>query len=789
MGGGALTGSIGYDTTISHSGKQSIKIINTVCPNGSSYSFSTWNGTLDITSQKYLVPVKPNTKYRISCWIKGDSITSANSGGARIFAVEVNSSYTPTNHYNTLTGTFDWTFSKIDFTTSADCVFFRIAGSISSETGTAWFDDIRLEEVIEDTGYTGTVPTPLLSTITGVTSTDSVDQSLDPTFAAAYHYDLTNAVNEGATHRQTFTPTKNHLYSIKVKITAKGSGNWSLVIHDVSNNVIASQTIANASLANTTITEFTVPCLWTTGALHFHLYSSVADGTVVVGTADHDLETCSFIEYYAKPTENATIICNGDKISLSADSDGILGGAIVDLDKGKYLYGVGILDLSTNLSTFINNFYSGTQGTPIAGWRTCLQGWNTAVNSLFPYNNTAVAIIKVNTVLPIKNNFSVYYTKQADAAGTYLTDILVSLDNINYTTIFTDSACATDRVSKGNTQCLNGGSTVYIKFVGSRGAGGIVINNYFTIEADLDTSALPIPQIYPLSTNQFSDEVILPSVATRVYFRLNKFSNPQGVVVPHLEFTDASAVYIKAIPIRIDNSQETNPAVAIVKADTLYGQASGTGSDESGNYILNDGEYMTLSTATAVPRVTYQVGKGTTAFTNITKNVIYLSSNGSSNDSTKDPSHQMSVTHWYRIQSLTKTVNDIVRKISDIAQSLIPNSSFDIQFVIDGGGVTPTVASKGFITVPSKCVVTGWTLLGDVAGAIVVDVHSCAYSGFPTTTTIWSNKPTIAATNQQAQTLGTLAIPLNKGDVLEIAVDSVTTITRCTLSMHCERVR
>jgi len=40
-----------------------------------------------------------------------------------------------------------------------------------------------------------------------------------------------------------------------------------------------------------------------------------------------------------------------------------------------------------------------------------------------------------------------------------------------------------------------------------------------------------------------------------------------------------------------------------------------------------------------------------------------------------------------------------------------------------------------------------------------------------------------------AQTLGTLSISLNRGDVLEIIVDSVTTITRCTLSLHCERVR
>jgi predicted RecA/RadA family phage recombinase len=124
----------------------------------------------------------------------------------------------------------------------------------------------------------------------------------------------------------------------------------------------------------------------------------------------------------------------------------------------------------------------------------------------------------------------------------------------------------------------------------------------------------------------------------------------------------------------------------------------------------------------------------------------------------------------------------------DDTGSVIPNSSYDVQFIIDGSGISPSTGSKGYITVPANSIVTGWTLLGDIAGAIVVDVHSCAYASFPTTTTIFSSKPTIAATNRMAQTLGTLSISINGGDVLEIIVDSVATITRCTLSLHCERV-
>jgi hypothetical protein len=780
----AGTTSCRFDPTVSYSGKTSFKLSNV----DTSGRCQIENVNVSILTaehfSKHAIRIKPSVKYKLSAFVKTINV-AADSVYIRLAQYDIAASLGTQVFTSKLTGTNDWTYLSVTFTSDADAEFGRLSiyNIIAGNVSDAWFDEVRLEEVISDTGYTGTIPTPLLSTITGVTSTDSIDQSLDPTFAAAYHYDLTNAVNEGATHRQTFTPTKNHVYSIKVKVTAKGTGNWTMVVHDATNAVIASQTIANASLANTTITEFTVPCLWTTGAYHFHLYSSVADGTVVVGTADHDLETCSFIEYYAKPTENYTQICNGVKTSLSADADGILGGAIIDLDKGKYLY-VNPFNTYANFNDIYSASAGGETTSPVVvnGWT-----WSNTLESLQSASGATArnVVFKVNTLLPIKG-LIITPTMFNNNSACGLCEI--SIDNVNYTTLWTLATSASAQTAALYSDIAKGLTTFYVRISKDTTNQYIRLDN-LRIEADLDTSALPVPQVYPLATNQFSDEVILPSVATRIYFRLIKFCNSNGVVVPHLEFTDASAVVIKAIPIRIDNSQETNPAIAIVIADTLYGQASGTGSTEGGNYILNDGEYMTLSTATAVPRVTWLVGKGTTAFSNITKNIIYLSSNGVANDATKDPSHQMSVTHWYRLQSLAKTVNDVVRKVSDIANSLIPNSSFDIQFIIDGGGVTPTVASKGFITVPSKCVVTGWTLLGDAAGAIVVDVHSCAYSGFPTTTTIWASKPTIAATNQQAQTLGTLAIPLNKGDVLEIAVDSVTTITRCTLSMHCERVR
>lgn len=285
-------------------------------------------------------------------------------------------------------------------------------------------------------------------------------------------------------------------------------------------------------------------------------------------------------------------------------------------------------------------------------------------------------ILKINTLVPIKHLKLI--PNIGNLSGTDISTVEVSSDGINFITI---SSCIGYTHGIVDTDIVNGASTVYVKLHRGTGIASYFLIYSLKIEADLDTSSLPQPIIYPVGTygvNQFTEQVVLPSVATRVYFRTSKFANDRGVVVPHLEFTDASGVYIKAIPCKIDNTGETNPAIDIIIADTTYGQQSGTGSaDSTTGYILNDGEYMTFSTATAAPKITFRVGGGTTTFANITKNRIYLSSNGSANSATKDPSHQMTVTTWYRVQSVIRGLQDLTQKVSDIAiggLNLISNS-------------------------------------------------------------------------------------------------------------------
>jgi len=127
----------------------------------------------------------------------------------------------------------------------------------------------------------------------------AVDQSQDPNHAYANTYTTPVApVSETATNKCSFTPTKTGILAIAVYVVAKGTGDWSLTLHDASNNVLGSFTFPNASLTNGAWNYFAVPYTWTSGTLHFHVTSTVADGTLKCNTAG-DLSTASFLETYS----------------------------------------------------------------------------------------------------------------------------------------------------------------------------------------------------------------------------------------------------------------------------------------------------------------------------------------------------------------------------------------------------------------------------------------------------------------------------------------------------------
>lgn len=115
-----------------------------------------------------------------------------------------------------------------------------------------------------------------------------------------------------------------------------------------------------------------------------------------------------------------------------------------------------------------------------------------------------------------------------------------------------------------------------------------------------------------------------------------------------------------------------------------------------------------------------------------------------------------------------------------------------IQYVIDGGGGAISTGQKGHLTVPFDCVVTGWTILANASGSIVVDIWKDTYANFPPTvadTIAGSEKPTLSsAQKNQDLSLSTWTTTLAAGDVLAYNVDSATTVQRVTVILHVTRV-
>jgi len=87
-------------------------------------------------------PVKPFARYRLSGWIKTDSVQVTNGKGALINLHGIGGAAT-----QSVIGTTDWTEVQMEFNTEKNdliqinCLF----GGWGLATGTAWFDDVKLE--------------------------------------------------------------------------------------------------------------------------------------------------------------------------------------------------------------------------------------------------------------------------------------------------------------------------------------------------------------------------------------------------------------------------------------------------------------------------------------------------------------------------------------------------------------------------------------------------------------------------------------------------------------------
>lgn len=111
-----------------------------------------------------------------------------------------------------------------------------------------------------------------------------------------------------------------------------------------------------------------------------------------------------------------------------------------------------------------------------------------------------------------------------------------------------------------------------------------------------------------------------------------------------------------------------------------------------------------------------------------------------------------------------------------------------IRVVLDGAGSTITTgAKKVYVTVPVNCTITKARLLADQTGSIVVDIWKDSYANYPPVVAdsiTASAKPTLSSANKsENSTLTGWTTTLNEGDILEVNVDSATTVTKVYLDL------
>ena len=124
--------------------------------------------------------------------------------------------------------------------------------------------------------------------------------------------------------------------------------------------------------------------------------------------------------------------------------------------------------------------------------------------------------------------------------------------------------------------------------------------------------------------------------------------------------------------------------------------------------------------------------------------------------------------------------------ISIVGNTISTTRTASIQYVIDGGGATPSLGAKGQLSIPFACTITGWVITSDQSGSCVVDVLKSTYAGFPTTASIaGSDKPTLSSAQKNENlALSAWTTVINSGDIIQFNLNSVTTVQRINVTLN-----
>lgn len=678
-----------FDTTVSRTGRASLRLDATDAT-GAIAVGNYANASTSIASERIYLKIKPSTTYRAYCYAK-TSTAVTNSVYMDFRELNATTAATvATNSSNKLSGTSDWTILTTTFTTNVNTGYgvFILRLGTAGQTQTAWFDDITLEEVVTDTTFTGKTAEKVRPVLQAVTSTDNIDQSADTGAAYANTYTPATTITDTAPNTRTFVPTKQHGAKIAVYVVTKGTGDLNLRLHDSSHTAIFTATLYNSAQTNyktfsTGWNYFDIPMNFTIGnTYHFHVYSTVADTTIKCNTAG-DLSTCSFIQTYAKNCDSVGFVLNGTETRISSNDDfGFTPRTTFDLQNSvvRVPFPVlntqaGTVDVLAEYSAMYTTAFDSTTGMWTQASQLSSNFTNNGRTGLTTTNAGLSLTRKINIGVPIKH---LQITTSIYTDGSSRVEI--SPDGVTWSTLRaeqTDGSPAYVGV-KHEIDTFNGATFFYLRYykVGTSNAGfGVGANTNATgsdteVIATVDYSSVPVGTVYPVNSiiqSSFSRRSVSGLQDLRLYFRLNKYADGNKIVRPALEFTSSGGTAFYGYHfLPFNNSQETNPAVSILSTTTNW-QQSGTGSNEgTTGYILNDGEYMTLTAGTFETKVDYKIGYGTTTFSDPTKNSFFLSSNSSGLSAVYDPSLQQQITIGVRQQGILDRIKDIGEDVSNL---------------------------------------------------------------------------------------------------------------------------
>ena len=199
-------------------------------------------------------------------------------------------------------------FARVTFTTSDTDAFYSPWFRMEGMQGVVNIYSHSLKQITEDdsAGNAGMIPVNVGKTYGEVLEILDTGTNNDT---------LAISILETSTELQTLSTITagSKILKIALDINAKGTGDWTISIHNSGNVAVASETVINATLPTSGWHEFITPFIAESGeAYHIHIISTVADGSIKAGTTD-DLETCNFQLVEGKRIKNIENEVGGQK--------------------------------------------------------------------------------------------------------------------------------------------------------------------------------------------------------------------------------------------------------------------------------------------------------------------------------------------------------------------------------------------------------------------------------------------------------------------------------------------